>query len=76
MDESYLSDGSIEFRVEEGFSLPFYKNGSLKASATLQKVCDMLKVLIIDDGIDITNYCHQFISNGYEYEHIRKMNII
>jgi DNA-binding NtrC family response regulator len=30
----------------------------------------MLKVLIIDDGIDITNYCHQFISNGYEYEHI------
>ncbi len=57
--------------VEEGFSLPFYKSGSLKASATLQKVCDMLKVLIIDDGIDITNYCHQFISNGYEYEHIR-----
>jgi DNA-binding NtrC family response regulator len=30
----------------------------------------MLKVLIIDDGIDITNYCHQFISNGYEYEHV------
>ena len=31
----------------------------------------MLKVLIIDDGIDITNYCHQFISNGFEYDHIR-----
>ncbi len=30
----------------------------------------MIKVLIIDDGNDITNYCHQFISNGYEYEHI------
>jgi DNA-binding NtrC family response regulator len=30
----------------------------------------MLKVLIIDDGTDIANYCHQFISNGYEYEHI------
>jgi DNA-binding NtrC family response regulator len=31
----------------------------------------MLKVLIIDDGIDITNYCHEFISNGFEYDHIR-----
>jgi len=31
----------------------------------------MLKVLIIDDGIDITNYCHQFISNGFEYDHIK-----
>jgi DNA-binding NtrC family response regulator len=30
----------------------------------------MLKILIIDDGNDITNYCHQFISNGYEYEHV------
>ncbi|MFQ6002501.1 MAG: sigma-54-dependent transcriptional regulator [Candidatus Zixiibacteriota bacterium] len=31
----------------------------------------MIKVLIIDDGIDITNYCHQFISNGFEYDHIK-----
>jgi DNA-binding NtrC family response regulator len=31
----------------------------------------MLKVLIIDDGIDITNYCHQFISNGFEYDHVK-----
>lgn len=31
----------------------------------------MLKILIIDDGNDIANYCHQFISNGYEYEHVR-----
>jgi DNA-binding NtrC family response regulator len=31
----------------------------------------MIKVLIIDDGIDIANYCHQFISNGFEYDHIR-----
>lgn len=31
----------------------------------------MIKVLIIDDGDDITNYCHQFISNGFEYDHIR-----
>lgn len=31
----------------------------------------MIKVLIIDDGIDITNYCHQWISNGFEYDHIK-----
>ena len=31
----------------------------------------MIKVLIIDDGIDISNYCHQFISNGFEYDHIK-----
>jgi DNA-binding NtrC family response regulator len=31
----------------------------------------MIKVLIIDDGDDITNYCHQFISHGFEYDHIR-----
>ncbi len=31
----------------------------------------LIKVLIIDDGIDITNYCHQFISNGFEYDHIK-----
>jgi DNA-binding NtrC family response regulator len=31
----------------------------------------MIKVLIIDDGIDIANYCHQFISEGFEYHHIR-----
>ena len=31
----------------------------------------MIKVLIIDDGIDIINYCHQFISNGFEYDHIK-----
>jgi len=31
----------------------------------------MVKVLIIDDGDDITNYCHQFISDGFEYDHIR-----
>ncbi|MGB2804633.1 MAG: sigma-54 dependent transcriptional regulator [Candidatus Zixiibacteriota bacterium] len=31
----------------------------------------MIKVLIIDDGNDITNYCHQFISDGFEYDHIR-----
>lgn len=31
----------------------------------------MIKVLIIDDGVDITNYCHQFISDGFEYDHIK-----
>jgi len=31
----------------------------------------MIKVLIIDDGIDIANYCHQFISDGFEYDHIK-----
>jgi len=31
----------------------------------------MIKVLIIDDGVDITNYCHQFISDGFEYDHVR-----
>lgn len=31
----------------------------------------MLKVLIIDDGIDITNYCGQFISEAFEYTHIK-----
>ena len=30
----------------------------------------MVKVLIIDDGEDITGYCKQFISEGYEYHHI------
>lgn len=30
----------------------------------------MTKVLIIDDGEDITAYCKQFISEGYEYYHI------
>ena len=33
--------------------------------------CPMNTVLIIDDGIDIANYCHQFISDGFEYDHIR-----
>ncbi len=31
----------------------------------------MTEVLIIDDKVDIINYCHQFISDGFEYEHIR-----
>jgi DNA-binding NtrC family response regulator len=31
----------------------------------------MIKVLIIDDGTDITNYCHQFISDGFEYDHVK-----
>jgi DNA-binding NtrC family response regulator len=31
----------------------------------------MLRVLIIDDGVDIANYCHQFISDGFEYVHVR-----
>jgi len=30
-----------------------------------------IKVLIIDDGDDITGYCKQFISDGFEYSHIR-----
>ncbi len=30
----------------------------------------MVKVLIIDDGEDITAYCKQFISEDYEYFHI------
>ena len=30
----------------------------------------MIKVLIIDDGEDITSYCKQFIAEGYEYHHI------
>ncbi len=30
----------------------------------------MVKVLIIDDGEDITGYCKQFISEGFEYFHI------
>ncbi|HEX9911734.1 MAG TPA: sigma-54 dependent transcriptional regulator [candidate division Zixibacteria bacterium] len=30
----------------------------------------MTKVLIIDDGEDITSYCKQFISEGFEYFHI------
>ena len=35
------------------------------------KRSSMIKVLIIDDGDDIANYCHQFISDGFEYDHIR-----
>lgn len=31
----------------------------------------MIKVLIIDDKVDIINYCHQFVTDGFEYEHIR-----
>lgn len=31
----------------------------------------MTKVLIIDDGDDITGYCKQFICEGFEYVHIR-----
>ncbi len=31
----------------------------------------MIKVLIIDDGEDLTNYCHQWVSNGFEYDHIK-----
>jgi DNA-binding NtrC family response regulator len=31
----------------------------------------MIRVLIIDDGVDIANYCHQFISDGFEYAHVR-----
>jgi DNA-binding NtrC family response regulator len=31
----------------------------------------MLRVLIIDDGVDITNYSHQFISDGFEYVHVK-----
>ncbi len=31
----------------------------------------MIKVLIIDDGVDIVNYCHEFISDGFEYHHVR-----
>lgn len=35
-----------------------------------------IKVLIIDDGDDITGYCKQFIAEGFEYSHIRNgMNI-
>ena len=30
----------------------------------------MIKVLIIDDGEDIADYCKQFITEGYEYHHI------
>jgi len=30
-----------------------------------------INVLIIDDGDDITGYCKQFISEGFEYDHIR-----
>jgi DNA-binding NtrC family response regulator len=35
------------------------------------KRSSMIKVLIVDDGNDITNYCHQFISEGFEYDHVQ-----